>query len=255
MGDKTTIAWTDATFSYWYGCSHAGPGCQNCYAEALMDKRWHRVEWGPGKPRQLTSEANRKQPLKWEREHAAFFAEHGHNRRVFCSSLGDVFDNEVPAYWRVELFNLIEATPHLTWQLLTKRIGNVPSMLAYMKRTLPANVWLGITVVNQEEVDRDIPKLLAVPARIRFLSLEPLLGPVHFFPVAELSNRPISMIIVGGESGPRARPMDLDWVRSIRDQCEAADVPFFFKQVGGLTPTAGGCALDGKEYKDWPRAA
>lgn len=178
-------------------------------------------------------------------------------RRVFCASLADVFDNEVDPAWRSDLFNLIADTPHLDWLLLTKRVGNVRAMLdAYIASdghigetwdTPWPNVWLGATICNQEEADRDIPKLLAVPAAVRFLSIEPMLGPVRL-------GRPearawagrvpgvagIDWIICGGESGPQARPLHPDWVRSLRDQCAAAGVPFHFKQWGEWAPGNGG---------------
>ncbi len=188
--------------------------------------------------------------------------------RVFCASMADVFDNEVNPSWRADLFRLINATPNLDWLILTKRIGNAVQMInqalndGHLRTSgsMPwpwSHVWLGATVVNQEEADRDIPKLLEVPAAVRFLSMEPLLGPVDLTewlyrgdhgladqdPLAaamlgmgvESGNawvRPgIDWVITGGESGPGARPMHPDWVRSIRDQCQAAGVPFFMKQI------------------------
>jgi len=171
---------------------------------------------------------------------------------VFCASLADVFDNEVPEHWRRDLFTMIAATPNLDWLLLTKRIGNVVPMLTELRHgsdeDLPLldlmplpNVWIGATVVNQAEADRDIPKLLNVPATRRFLSVEPMLGPIRFegfyaYPEnqADGSNalEYLDWIICGGESGPKARPMHPDWPRSLRDQCEAVGVPFLFKQWG-----------------------
>jgi protein gp37 len=158
-----------------------------------------------------------------------------------------VFDNAVPVEWRRNLFDLIELTPNLDWLLLTKRIGNVADMVREA-RTWDwllgrPNVWLGATIVNQEEADRDIPKLLAVPARVRFLSMEPLLGPVNLsnFLWQEVGGRIVSQegrnprlhwVIVGGESGHGARPMQLQWVRSIVQQCRAAGVPVLVKQLG-----------------------
>lgn len=274
MSETSSIEWTDSTFNPWIGCTKVSPGCDHCYAERHFDTRLGRVRWGAGNPRQRTSAANWRKPLKWEREHAQFFAEHGRRRRVFCASLADVFDNEVPQAWRGDLFDLILATPHLDWLLLTKRIGNVPRMLDWVaasrdamldsndRSVLPANVWLGITIVNQEEADRDIHKLLGIPASVRFLSMEPLLGPVDLTPwlrrgdadlrrqdplaAALLAQgeaegsawiRPgIDWVIVGGESGTEARPMHPDWVRSLRDQCQAAGVSFLFKQWGSYGP-------------------
>lgn len=266
MAEKTGISWTDSTFNPWIGCTKVGPGCDHCYAEALMDKRWHRVEWGVHGERVRTSAANWRLPLQWERDHQKFFSEHGRRQRVFCASLADVFDNKVDPQWRRDLFQLIHDTPHLDWLLLTKRIGNVPK-LSPNWGTLWLNVWLGITVVNQEEADRDIPKLLAVPARVKFLSCEPLLGPLElssYLPIETDRNwlwrqrskfgeeSPIHWVIVGGESGKDCRPMNPEWAMSIRDQCTAAGVPFFFKQWGGQTASAGGCELNGAEHKAWP---
>lgn len=241
MSEHTEISWTDATFNPWEGCQKVGPGCDHCYAET-RNARYaggKAINWGPGAPRRRTSVSNWNLPRRWNREHDAFFAEHGRRRRVFCASLADVFDNAVPVQWRRDLFDLIEATPNLDWLLLTKRIGNARSLYgeAYLDsaRPWPANVWLGATVVNQEEADRDIPKLLAVPARVRFLSIEPMLGPISLdcFPVYGEDERPLlHWVICGGESGPGARPMHPDWARSLRDQCQAAGVPFHFKQWG-----------------------
>lgn len=261
MAEKTGIAWTDSTFNPWMGCTKVGPGCDHCYAEALMDKRWHKVQWGPGGERKRTSAANWKQPLLWEREHEAFALMHDRRRRVFCASLADVFDNEAPAAWRAELFALIGLAPHLDWLLLTKRIGNVPKMLeqpGMPNGGLPSNVWLGATVVNQEEADRDIPKLLAVPASVRFLSVEPMLGAIDLGYMRDWRRdgpRVVDWVIVGGESGHGARPIQLGWVESLRRQCELQGVAFFFKQWGGATAAAGGCELAGAEFKEWPRAA
>lgn len=203
-------------------------------------------------------------------------------RRVFCASLADVFDNEVDPQWRLDLFDLIECTPNLDWLLLTKRIGNVASMVsARWNHRLPDNVWLGATVCNQEEAERDIPKLLAVNARVRFVSIEPMLGPIDFSRMwIEFKNpaihqnilERIDWVIVGGESGLNARPMHPWWVMNLRDQCVALSVPFLFKQWGewvqvahceelqgdGLyTPDCTGyryqrtfCSLDGARFSD-----
>ena len=263
MSANTKIEWADHTFNPWIGCTQVSPGCDNCYAKADFADRRHRVVWGAGQERSRTKTWG--DPLKWNAQHAAFFAEHGRRQRVFCASLADVFDNEVPTDWRRDLYSLILATPALDWLLLTKRIGNVRPMLnecafGRWDDAPLANVWIGATIVNQEEADRDIPKLLAVPATMRFLSMEPLLGPVDLGLMCENWSDDISMdpetgarecckkcdytgignhidwIIVGGESGPGARPMHPDWARSLRDQCQAAGVPFLFKQWGEWTP-------------------
>lgn len=228
------IEWCDHTFNPWLG-------------------------WGAGQPRVRTKTWG--DPRRWASDAAAFQRVHGRRQRVFCASLADVFDNEVMPAWRDDLFALIEATPELDWLLLTKRIGNVFSMikrvLDYRIRAgVPApppwpwpNVWIGATVVDQAEVDRDVPKLLAMPAAVRFLSIEPILGPVDLDlravadrsfgegkMVAATRGHLLQWVIAGGESGPGARPPHPAWIRSLRDQCSAAGVPFLFKQWGEWAP-------------------
>lgn len=249
MAEKTEISWCDSTFNPWIGCTKVGPGCDNCYAEALMDKRWKRVQWGSGQRRVRTSAANWKQPLLWEHKHEAFMLAHGRRRRVFCASLADVFDNEAPPQWRGELWALVKATPNLDWLILTKRVGNVHGMAP--ADGLPPNVWLGATMVNQSEYDRDLRKLLAVDSSVRFLSAEPMVGPIS----GGLDLHGLDWVIVGGESGHGARPIRREWVDNLRHECEAAGVAFFFKQWGGVSAAAGGCSLDGSEVKQWPCSA
>ena len=267
MSEQTAIEWCDSTFNPWIGCAKIGPGCDHCYAEHLMDTRMHKVKWGAGNPRVRTSAGNWQKPLQWDRQHDAFFATHGRRQRVFCASLADVFDNEVSVEWRRDLFGLIELTPNLDWLLLTKRIGNVFRLVSEARThdwlAGRRNVWLGITVVNQEEADRDIPKLLATPGHVRFLSIEPILGPINLTNVAppfvegrdwhgidvltphNHSLRPgIDWVICGGESGIFARPTHPDWVRSLRGQCAATGVPFLFKQWGDWRPPQKGEAFD-----------
>ena len=281
MGENSKIEWTDHTFNPWVGCTKISPGCDHCYAEGWA-KRSGLVTWGG--ERRRTSAAYWRQPAKWNAE----AQRDGVRRRVFCASLADVFDNEVPPEWRTDLFRLIYATPHLSWLLLTKRIGNVPSALRVLgDNSLPPNVWLGITVVNQEEAERDIPKLLHVPATIRFLSCEPLLGAIDFdhewlesetFGHASDCHNDlcalngdefscdghiyrqdaIDWIIVGGESGAGARPFVLEYGKEIVRQCQNAGVPVFVKQVGSRPVNREGerCAhiLDrkGKVMEEWP---
>jgi protein gp37 len=258
MSENTKIEWADHTFNPWEGCQKVGPGCDHCYAENRNARfaGGTAINWGPGAPRRRTSQSTWAMPVRWNAQADAFMAQHGRRQRVFCASLADVFDNAVDPQWRADLFALIQATPHLDWLLLTKRIGNVSAMVSIIPGWMPANVWLGATIVNQEEADRDIPKLLAVPAAKRFLSMEPLLGPVDLETIYNTdfgegqpylhpligrvsdghgdgcSAPAIDWIIVGGESGPGARPMHPDWARSLRYQCKAAGVPFLFKQWG-----------------------
>lgn len=297
MASNTAIEWCDSTLNPWIGCQKVGPGCDSCYAEALMDKRYGKVEWGAGKDRVRTSAANWKLPVRWN---AQPFVEcigcrwrgqaisksvidtvlcpqcrrdalQPARRRVFCASLADVFDNEVPLEWFVDLLDLIRRTPNLDWLLLTKRIGNLGRIVNaaltasvnnealrawivdwWSNGSPPPNVWLGATICNQEEADRDVPKLLAAPARVRFLSVEPMLSPVILSSLDDDKQdrriflgfsgygrevHGVDWVICGGESGLGARPMHPNWVRSLRDQCAGADVPFLFKQWGEWGPT------------------
>lgn len=252
MSADSKIEWCDHTFNPWIGCTKVGPGCDHCYAERDFDQRRHVVSWGPGRPRHRTRPDNWKIPLKqWQAGAAEFQRQHGRRQRVFCASLADVFDNEVDPSWRADLFQLIEATPDLDWLLLTKRIGNVHRMmidvaasLFWMDRldtgALPSNVWLGATIVNQAEYDRDIGKLLRTPAAVHFLSVEPMLGAIDMrmggasMPDYQ-EHRPLAKldwVICGGESGPKARPMEIDWARSLAQQCKTAGVAFHMKQLG-----------------------
>ncbi|MCE1194077.1 MAG: phage Gp37/Gp68 family protein [Acidovorax sp.] len=256
MSENTKIEWCDHTFNPWIGCTKISPGCDHCYAENLMDKRMGVASWSPGAERVRTKPANWKIPLRWNAQADAFMAQHGRRQRVFCASLADVFDNAVPMQWRMDLFELIADTPNLDWLILTKRIGNVMPMCSgdsLMFEMIGSRVWLGATIVNQADADRDIPKLLEVPARVRFLSMEPLLGSVDprlqrpareddrqdmdgwCTHITTAAGAGIHWVIVGGESGPGARPMHPDWPRSLRDQCNAAGVPFLFKQWGEWT--------------------
>lgn len=252
MGENSGIEWTDHTFNPWVGCTKVSPACDHCYAEGWA-KRSGAVTWGG--PRKRTRESNWAQPLRWNL--AAEKA--GVRQRVFCASLADVFDNEVPPSWRADLFRLIRATPALDWLLLTKRIGNADDMIAaalseahLLTSREPLwpwpNVWVGVTVINQAEADRDVVKLQRLPVRGRFLSIEPMLGPIDLYrggfnflerlksPSTGLIYHPIDWVIAGGESGPGARPVDPNWIRQLRDQCSAWGTPFLFKQWGEWAP-------------------
>lgn len=249
MAENSAIEWTDHTFNPWVGCTKVGPGCDHCYAEGWAKRggKAAGVTWGG--ERRRTSDANWRQPLKWN----AQAQREGRRYRVFCASLADVFDNQVPEDWRRDLFELIRATPHLDWLLLTKRIGNAAAMIQAALSNMDIgysapfaawpwpNVWLGATVVNQEEFDRDAPKLDATPAAVRFLSVEPMLGPIvdSGWLWGTGGRNGIDWVICGGESGPGARPMHPGWARSLRDQCAAAGVPFFMKQMGGVRDKRG----------------
>lgn len=231
MSANSKIEWCDHTFNPWEGCQKVGPGCDNCYAEKRNARfaGGQAINWGPGAPRRRTSASNWNKPRAWNVQADAFFAQHGRRQRVFCASLADVFDNEVDREWRDDLATLILDTPNLDWLLLTKRIGNAGAMMGEMFLDGPPdNLWLGATIVNREEMLRDGPKLKLVPALVHFWSCEPLLGDLGEIPSELIPH----WIIAGGESGPGARPMHPDWARSLRDECEAAGVPFLFKQWG-----------------------
>lgn len=295
MAENSKIEWTHHTFNPWEGCEKVSAGCKFCYAEQ-RDKQYHGgAHWGTDGIRKMMSEPYWQKPLRWDRNaqcncgaagmrpgECAWCAAGCQRPRVFCSSLADIFEDrpelEAP---RRRLFKLIQATPNLDWLLLTKRPENIlrltyraidptddpdceyniagePNGLDVAEfGELYPNIWLGTTVENQEMADKRIPELLQVPAAVRFLSCEPLLGPVDLlkaFPAMGCSRfkdvdettgevladgaglADIHWVICGGESGPNARPMHPDWARSLRDQCRLAGVPFFFTQWGEYWP-------------------
>jgi protein gp37 len=239
MAQGSPIEWTHHTFNPWIGCAKVSPGCAHCYAETLMDTRYGRVRWGAHGTRARTSAATWRQPLSWARQ-AARTTE---PTRVFCAYLADVFEarEEVEA-WREELWDLVARTPHLEWLILTKRPENVLAMIPRAWRAgFPDHVRIGTSVENQKSCDLRVPPLLQVPAR-NFISAEPLLGPLV---LRQEWVEELGWVIVGGESGRAARPMDPAWVRSVRDQCIATGIPFFFKQWGEWTPSVGGASANG----------
>lgn len=266
MAERSSIQWCDHTHNEWIGCEKVstaatgGGGCDNCYAEVSYPVKMMGIQWGPRAPRHLTAEANRRKPFYWNRAHERFFAVHGRRQRVFAMSLSDWADNKVPAQWRLGLLATIRATPNLDWLLLTKRVGNVEDMVSEAGGW-PTNAQLGISITTQKEVDRDVSKALQVKQRLGiralFISAEPCLEELDF--TAHLWGRAvpcdgcprdadctcgyqprksiageatIDQIIVGGESGPKARDCNIDHVRSIVRQCQAAGVAVFVKQLG-----------------------
>jgi protein gp37 len=230
MGEQTEIAWCDSTFNPWIGCQKVSAGCDNCYAETLMDKRYHRVQWGPHGERKRTSSANWRQPIKWDQDAQIM----GVRRRVFCSSLADVFDNQVPQTWRDDLVGLITKTPFLDWLLLTKRPENIFDMLpvAWVNKGLPRHVWLGTTCEDQKAYDRRWPILRNIPAAVRFISYEPAIGPLRL----HIGSSQPDWIICGGESGPGYRDMPWEWAADISGDCALRGVAFFMKQMAGKKP-------------------
>lgn len=297
MGETTAIKWTDHTFNPWWGCERVSPGCQHCYAEAFAKRTGNDV-WGKNADRRHFGPKHWLEPVTWNRK----AEEAGMPALVFAASMADVFEDRRDLDEdRARLFELIEATPWLRWQLLTKRpelvlelvpprwlipqrvalgYGQDPAELDQLARSSPwpANAWIGTTVEDQQRADARIHELVKIPAPVRFLSCEPLLGPLDLSgwlglewmealrpPGALLSRRGeggwgmdlfeaiarsegrrplVSWVIVGGESGPGHRVMDAEHAADVCDQVLAAELPLFFKQWGGRIPTAGGDLID-----------
>ena len=241
---STDIEWTDETWNPVTGCTKVSPGCDHCYAERVTE-RFH----GPGSFERVVLHPDRlDKPLRWRKP-----------RKVFVNSMSDLFHEQVPDTFIGLVWQVMAETPQHTYQILTKRHARMRSFLNRWPDPLP-NVWLGVSVEDQKWADIRIPALLDTPAAVRFLSCEPLLGAVSLtrwlhggFGVAG-PWPDLDWVIVGGESGPGARPMRPDWARSLRDECEAADVPFLFKQWGGIRPKAGGRELDGRTWDEYPEA-
>lgn len=286
MGDKSTIEWTDATWNPVTGCDTVSPGCDHCYARTLavrlkaMGQQRYQNDGdprtsGPGfavtlQPDQLSL------PMRWRNP-----------RMVFVNSMSDLFHSKIPTGFIAEVFAVMAATPQHTYQVLTKRHGRMRALLADPEfrilvqaesatlahegvdvrgpgnpwETWPLpNVWMGVSVEDQQRADLRIPALLRTPAAVRWLSMEPLLGPVDLGQVDALNGHaravdertPLDWVVAGGESGPGHRHMNPAWIMSIRDQCVKADVPFFFKQWGGRRPKEGGRTLEGRTWDQMP---
>lgn len=239
MGKNSEIEWTHHTFNPWWGCVKVSPACTHCYAESWAKRVGSQV-WGAKSQRRFFGEAHWKQPISWNLEAES----RGERRRVFCASMADVFEDrrDLDA-WRDRLWNMIAKTPWLDWLLLTKRPEHSTDMTPWGTRW-PTNVWLGTTVENQEWADKRVPILARVPAAVRFLSCEPMLGPIdlsRWLPNGcnakkRSAERTIHWVIAGGESGHGARPMHPMWVRDLRDQCAASGAAFHFKQWGNWRP-------------------
>jgi protein gp37 len=254
MAENSAIAWTDHTFSPLWGCRKVSAGCANCYADAFA----HRLgkDCFGNAPRRTFGDAHWAAPRKWD----AAAGKVGERARVFCGSMCDVLEDH-PAWdgQRERLWALIRETPNLDWLLLTKRahrLGIIPRDVAEM-------CWLGVTVEDQRAADERVPWLLDSPARVRFLSCEPLLGAVdltRWMPSGYVGSCggqdafdcPISWVIAGSESGPRARPMGEEWVRGLRDQCVSAGTAFFFKQRLDKGRKVEMPLLDGRRWVEFP---
>ena len=230
MGRNSSIEWTTHTFNPWWGCVKVSPACKHCYAEA-WSRRVGQAVWGVRAKRRFFGDRHWAEPLRWN----AAAAKSGQRVRVFCASMADVFEDRRDLDdSRLRLWALIEATPDLDWLLLTKRPELVGTMVPW-EDSWPANVWMGTTVESQEWAEERLPHLVTLPAAVRFISAEPLLGPVDLS--KWLSG--LDWVITGGESGPRARPSSPSWFRTILNQCMAANVAFHFKQWGDWAPGQG----------------
>ena len=238
MASTTDIEWTNATWNPVTGCTRIGAGCDHCYAERFAERfrgvAGHPFERGfdvQTRPERLG------QPLSWRRP-----------RMIFVNSMGDLFHKRVRRDFVDDVFDVMERADRHVFQLLTKRSSRMRDYVnaRYRRRPAPAHVWMGVSIEDETKLAR-ARHLRATAAAVRFLSLEPLLGPLR-----DLDLDGIHWAIVGGESGPGARPMRAEWARAVRDACAAAGVPFFFKQWGGARPKAGGRTLDGREWSQWP---
>jgi protein gp37 len=239
MADGSAIEWTDATWNPITGCTKVSPGCDNCYAERLSERfrgvAGHPFEQGFD----LTLRPERLgQPLRW-----------GRPRMIFVNSMSDLFHKAISGAFVDQIFETMEAANWHMFQVLTKRSSRMRNYIRarYGSAGAPQHIWLGVSVEDEARLSR-LEHLRQTPAAVRFLSLEPLLGPLD-----GLSLEGVHWVIVGGESGPRARAMDPSWVRTIRDLCRENDVPFFFKQWGGVSPKSGGRVLDRRNWSQWPR--
>jgi protein gp37 len=238
MADSTSIEWTDATWNPVTGCTKISAGCDHCYAERFSERfrgtRGHPFENGFD----LTLRPERlDQPLRWRTP-----------RMIFVNSMSDLFHKEIPKEFITRVFDTMEAASWHTFQVLTKRSSLMRDFLRkrYGTRRAPPHMWFGVSIEDGTKTSR-IRHLREAPAGVRFLSIEPLIGPV-----GRLDLTGIDWVIVGGESGPGARPMEREWVRGIRDQCRDNRVAFFFKQWGGLRPKSGGRKLDRREWNQFP---
>ncbi len=241
MSDRSRIEWTDATWNPIRGCTKVSPGCANCYAERFAE----RFRGVPGHPYERGFDLRLvrerlEDPLRWRRP-----------RMIFVNSMSDLFHREVPDDYIVRVARTMEAAPWHSFQVLTKRADRLRDLLRTKLRFAATltHVWWGVSVENRKHGFPRIAALQAAPARIRFLSVEPLLEAL-----GSLNLSGISWVIAGGESGPGARPVEASWVRSIRDQCLRDGVPFFFKQWGGARKKAKGRELDGRTWNELPAA-
>ena len=240
MASDTSIEWTDATWNPVTGCTKISASCDNCYAERFSERFRGTIGHPFESGFDLTLRPERLQhPLQWKKP-----------RMIFVNSMSDLFHKEIPVRFIDRVFDTMEAATWHTFQVLTKRSSLMRDFLRdrYAGGRGPFHIWCGVSVEDGTKLSR-VQHLRDAPAGIRFLSVEPLIGRI-----GKLNLSGIDWVIVGGESGPRARPMNADWAREVRDQCEDAGVAFFFKQWGGLRPKSGGRLLDDREWSDFPSA-
>lgn len=247
MATNTNISWVDSTFNPWWGCSKVSPACDNCYAETL-DLKTGGNHWGEGTKPRIMSPQNWNNPIRWQRDAEAFFKEHNRNRRVFCGSMCDWADKNAPEGQRDRLWSVINKTSDLDWLLLTKRAPNIKKYLAQDWCEGYENVWLGVSVEDIKHGKPRIDTLRDIPAKIRFLSVEPLLEDL-----GTLDLEGIHWVIVGGETGTGHRKMELEWVYSIEEQCKQQGVTFFFKQTGDAIDN-NAQHLNGRTIHFWPKS-
>ncbi len=236
MADNSAIEWTEATWNPVTGCSKVSPGCAHCYAETFAE-RWRGI---PAHPYEQGFDlrfwpARLEQPLRWTRP-----------RTIFVNSMSDLFHEAIPAEFIVEVFDVMVRAEQHTFQILTKRHERLAELAPDLP--WPGNVWMGVTIENRRFVHR-ADYLRRVPAAVRFISAEPLLGPLEGLELAG-----IDWLISGGESGPRHRPVKAEWLRDLRDRCQEEEVAYFFKQWGGHRPKTGGRELDGRTWDELPQS-
>jgi protein gp37 len=236
MSQLSSIEWTESTWNPVTGCSKISPGCKNCYAERMAKRLKAMGSFRYRNGFKVTLQEDIVElPLEWKQP-----------RTIFVNSMSDLFHEDVPCDFLVKVFDTMKRAKWHTFQILTKRPDRLLRMSPYLP--WPENVWMGVSVETQKYTNR-IRDLIKVPSAVRFLSLEPLLGPISRLPL-----RGIDWVIVGGESGPRARPMEREWVTQIERRCREMNVPFFFKQWGGVRKKAAGRELYGKTFDEMPIA-
>ena len=258
MPDRSSIEWTDATWNPTTGCTKVSAGCDHCYAERLAT-RLLSASYRRRLP-VVDSAANRRDPFAvrlWP-DRLAIPRSWAWPRRVFVNSMSDLFHADIPELFVRKVFEVMLEVDRHEYQVLTKRPARAAKFIndrnsdLFGGRGLPEHIWIG-TSIETQDVDYRVRHLMAIKAQVRFLSCEPLIGPLDLSEfMIPGTDQSIGWVIVGGESGPGARPVDAQWVRDLRDQCNSAGVPFFFKQWGGRTPKAGGRDLDGATWDQYP---